>query len=128
MILDNIIDRQLNAMGERHSLEALREHLLAKYQEEPFPNQYTEQDLYENIRHDIQGYQAGKLDVALRAPLTECKQELEALQDLYIECQNEVRELRDYIDELETILLEHDLESPRAAKQRLRQQEDPYRF
>jgi len=38
-------------------------YLLAKYREEPFPYQFTEEDLYEHIRQDIQDYKAGRQDV-----------------------------------------------------------------
>lgn len=37
----------------------LRDYLLTRYAEEPFPHEYSEQDLYENIRKDIQRYESG---------------------------------------------------------------------
>ncbi|HBN96700.1 MAG TPA: hypothetical protein DDZ66_10405 [Firmicutes bacterium] len=55
-------------MCEGHFPEALRGYLLAKYREEPFPYQFTEQDLYEHIRQDIQDYKAGRLDVTAPSP------------------------------------------------------------
>lgn len=128
MILSNIIDRQLRALCEGHFPEALRGYLLAKYREEPFPYQFTEEDLYEHIRQDIQDYKAGRLDVTQQPLGIDYKQELEELQHSYLECLSEVRELSGYIDKLEALLLEHSLESPRVVKQRLKQQADPYLF
>lgn len=32
-----------------------------KYGEEPFPYEFSEQDLYENIRHDISDYENGTI-------------------------------------------------------------------
>ena len=128
MILSNIIDHQLKALCVGHFPEALRGYLLAKYREEPFPYQFTEQDLYENLRRDSLDYKAGRLNVTLKPPGIDCKQKLEELKRLYIECLGEAYELKSYIDELEAFLLEHGLESPRMTKQRLKQKADPYPF
>jgi hypothetical protein len=46
----------------------LRRYLLAKYAEKPFPYEYSEQDLYMNIRKDIKRYEAGELDVTVKSP------------------------------------------------------------
>lgn len=128
MSLNNIIDQQLEALCEGRCPDGLREYLLFKYGDEPFPHQYTEQDLSENIRHDIQDYKAGKLDLTLQTPRTD-RQELEELQHSYIRNLDEARELRNYIAELEAILSENGLvESRKMAKQRLKQQTDPYPF
>jgi len=48
------------------------------------------------------------------------KEELEHLKGLYIERLDEIRDLRDYIKELEHMLSEHDLESSRMADERLK--------
>jgi len=56
------------------------------------------------------------------------KLELEDLQNLYIEKLYETRELEDYIEELEHILLEHGLESSRMVKWRLECQRESKLF
>jgi|LSQX01.3.fsa_nt_gb hypothetical protein len=37
------------------------DHTGAKYGEEPFSYEFSEQDLYENIRHDIRDYENGTI-------------------------------------------------------------------
>jgi hypothetical protein len=98
----------------------LKKYLLVKYGEEPFPYEFTEQDLYENMRRDICNYEAGELDVTVKTRSEYLREELEHLKGLYIERLDEIRDLRDYITELEHKLSEHGLESPRMADERLK--------
>ena len=97
----------------------LKRYLLAKYSQEPFPYEYSEQDLYESIERDHRGYEAKTLDVTLKSPSERRQVEREYLQNLYAEKAFEVRELEDYVLQLEELLLVHGLESPRMAKRRL---------
>lgn len=96
----------------------LKQYLLVHYSEEPFPYEYSEQDLYENIRRDICAYKAGELDVKIKSPSERWQEEREYLQELYIEKCQEVHALTEYIVELEKILSEHGLESSRMAERR----------
>ena len=91
-------------------------YLLVKYAEEPFPFEFSDQDLYTNIRHDIRDYEAGKLDITIKSPSERWLEEREYLQNLYIEKSREARDLEDYVAELEHILLEHGLESSRMSE------------
>ena len=77
-------------------------------------------DLYENIRRDICNYETGELDVTVKTRPEYLREELEHLKGLYIERLDEIRDLRDYITELEHKLSEHGLESPRMADERLK--------
>ena len=77
----------------------------------PFPHTYDEIGLYKCIFRAIEAYEAGTLDVKLRSPEERWKDEKEYLQDLYIEKLNEVRDLEDYIIELEKIIFNHGLET-----------------
>ena len=43
----------------------LEEYLLATYEEEPFPEEWSEQDLYEQIRKLIIRYEQGELDITV---------------------------------------------------------------
>jgi hypothetical protein len=122
---DDMILNEKTLKGlERSSRKAfpgdLKQYLLVKYGEEPFPYEFTEQDLYENIRRDIRDYEAGELDVTVKTRSEYRQEELEHLQALYIEKLAEIRDLRNYITELEHKLSEHGLESPRMADERLK--------
>ena len=87
-----------------------------KYAEEPFPIEFSDQDLYTNIRHDIRDYEAGKLDITIKSPSELWLEEREYLQNLYIEKSHEAHELEDYVAELEHILSEYGLESSRISE------------
>jgi len=68
-INDKIIKELENAY--RKAIPAdLRIYLLAEYAEEPFPYEYSEQDLYTNIRKDIKRYEAGDLNVCVKSLFT----------------------------------------------------------
>lgn len=65
-INDKIIKELENAY--RKAIPAdLRIYLLAEYAEEPFPYEYSEQDLYTNIRKDIKRYEAGELNACVKS-------------------------------------------------------------
>lgn len=99
--------------------DELKQYLLVQYSEEPFPYEYSEQDLCMNIERDIQAYEAGKLDVAVKSLFERWQEEREYLQSLYIEKACEARELADYVLELERMLSEHCLESSKMAERRI---------
>ena len=96
----------------------LKQYLLITYSQEPFPYVYSVQDLYENIRKDIAEYHSGKLDIAVKHPADRWREEREHLKTLYIEKAYEGRELTDYVEELERILLQHNIESSRMVEKR----------
>lgn len=89
-----------------------------KYAEEPFPNEFSVQDLFTNIRNDIRDYEDGKLDITAKSPSERWGEEREYLHNLCIEKSIKIRELEDYILELEHMLSDNNLESSRIAKQR----------
>jgi len=96
----------------------LKQYLLITYSQEPFPYVYSVQDLYENIRKDIAEYHSGKLDIAVKSPADRWREEREHLKTLYIEKAYEARELADYVEELERILMEHNIESSRIVEKK----------
>ena len=67
----------------------LEEYLLATYEEEPFPYEWSEQDLYEQIRKLILQYEQGELDITV--PYVEERQKIryESLKDSYIQLLHE---------------------------------------
>ena len=75
--------------------------------------------MYSNIEQDIRDYDAGKLDVTVKSLLERLQEERELLQTLYIEKSQKLRDLEEYVVELEQMLTEQGLESARMAKQRI---------
>lgn len=68
MTINNAIIKELENIYRKVIPADLRRYLLAEYAEEPFPYEYSEQDLYTNIRKDIRRYEAGELDVTVKSP------------------------------------------------------------
>jgi hypothetical protein len=117
MIIDKTIIRKLEHTYRRSFPDDFKMYLLANYAQEPFPYEFSEQDLYTNIDKDIRNYEAGELDVTVKSPSEHWQEECEYLQNLYIKKCHEARDLEEYISELEKILSKHDLESTRMAGQ-----------
>ncbi len=107
--------------------DELKRYLLAKYSQEPFPHEYSEQDLHTSIVRDLQAYDSGELDVTVKSPSERWQEEREYLHKLYDEKAHEARELQSYILELEHMLFKHGLESLKMAKRRF-ESEDPMTF
>lgn len=76
----------------------LEKYLLATYEEEPFPHEWSEQDLYEQIRKLILQYEQGKLDITI--PSVEERQKIcyESLKDSYLQLLDETNRLRNIIE------------------------------
>ncbi|RQD77961.1 MAG: hypothetical protein D5R97_01255 [Candidatus Syntrophonatronum acetioxidans] len=119
MTINEMIVKELENKWGRLFPDELKRYLLVKYAEEPFPYEFSQQDLYANIKRDINAYDAGKLDVTLKSQLQRLQKEREYLQNLYAEKCYELRELSDYATELEQILTENGLESPKMRERRL---------
>ncbi len=119
MTINETIIKELEHKYRKLLPHELKKYLLIQYAEEPFPEEYTEQDLYANIERDIRAYEAGKLDITLKSPSERWQEEREYLQSLYLEMCYEARELEDYVTELEQMLAQNGLESPKMAKRRL---------
>ncbi len=118
MTINKKIIKKFEATYRKHFPDEFKQYLLVKYAEEPFPYKFSEQDLYTNIDYDIRAYEAGELDVTLKNPAERWQEDREYLQNLYIEKACEVRDLTEYVAELERMLSKHGLESPRMAKRR----------
>jgi hypothetical protein len=125
MVINKTTIKELEHTYRRLFPDDLKRYLLMKYAEEPFPYEYSEQDLYINIRNDIRHYEAGELDVTVKSPTERWQEERSHLQDLYIEKFREARDLEEYAAELEQIISEHGLESSRMAKRRIEDEADP---
>ncbi len=119
MTINKTIIKELEDTYRKHLSDELKRYLLVKYSEEPFPYEFSEQDLYTNIERDIQAYEAGRLDVTVKSPSERWQEEREYLQNLYIKKACEARELADYILELERMLSEHGLDSSKMTERRI---------
>lgn len=104
MTINKKIIKQIEITYNRLLSREFKQYLLSKYEHEPFPYEYSEQDLYANIENDIRAYEAGELDLTVKKPYELWKEEREYLQGLYAEKCHEVRRLQEYIDKLECIL------------------------
>lgn len=56
MIIDEKLLKELEFNRDITIPAEIRKYLLIKYSEEPWPYEYSEQNLYENILHDIHRY------------------------------------------------------------------------
>lgn len=119
MTIDNTIIRSLKSNLRDSIAEELKQYLLVKYAQEPFPYEYSEQDLYSNIERDINAFESNTLDVTIKAPSEQWQEEREYLQALYFDKSCETRELLEYITELERLLSEHGLESASMFEKRI---------
>ena len=77
----------LRSRGWMHIDRTLERYILSEYEEEPFPYEWSEQDLYEQIRNLVNEYNAGNLVV----PLIPYK--LKRLQNRYHELQKDFLDL-----------------------------------
>ena len=119
MTINKRIIRELEHNYRRVFPRELKKHLLVTYGKEPWPYEYSEQDLYTNIRIDIDAFQSGRLDTTIKSQSEAWQEERDYLRKLYIEKCCESREQQEYINELEDHLSKHGLESDRMMARRL---------
>lgn len=118
MTINKKIIRELETIYKKSIPDDLKKYLLVKYEQEPFPYEFSEQDLYTNIERDIRDYEADELDVTVKNSSERWAEEREYLQNLYIEKSRVAHDLEAYVAELEHILSEHSLESSNMSEQR----------
>lgn len=66
MTLTKTVLKSLQKAYRKEFPRELIHYLRITYGEEPFPYEYTEQDLYTQIKRDIDSYYAGKLAITVR--------------------------------------------------------------
>ena len=118
MTINKTMIRELETIFKKSIPDDLKKYLLVKYEQEPFPYEFSEQDLYSNIERDIRNYEADVLDVTVKSSSERWSEEREYLQNLYIEKARVALDLEAYVAELEHILSEHNLESSRMSDRR----------
>ena len=116
MVITSKIIKELEETYRKYFTEEFKRYLLVKYAEEPLPFEFSDQDLFTNIKNDIRDYEAGKLDITIKSPYERWQEEREYLQNLYIKKSREAHDLEDYVAELEHILSDHGLESSRMSE------------
>jgi hypothetical protein len=87
----------------------LARYLLAEYEVEPFPHEYSEQDLHEQIRKLVDRYRQGSLNIKLKSPRQRLKERYETLQKSHLILLSENAALNEEIRRLENILSQSDL-------------------
>lgn len=125
MTINKTIIKKLEQTCRKSFPDKFKEYLLIKYAEEPFPYEYSEQDLYTNIWNDIRDYETGKLDITIKSEVERLQEDRNYIQSLYIEKSCEMHDLQEYIDELEQILSEHGLESSKMVERRIKHATSP---
>lgn len=114
MTINNRIIRNLETYTFQRTLpKELKVYLNDVYSEEPWPYEYSEQDLYTNIKQDINAYYAGKLDITIKTPLQKLELDNEYLRSLYGEAMTEIQDQSSYIDEIHELLWANGLEASR---------------
>jgi len=91
----------------------LKAYLYDCYGEDPWPHQYSMDDLYNGIEADARAYIMGKLDVTIKPPLEKAGEEIQYLRELYGDAMCNIQDLQNYIDELHELLWSNGLEGSR---------------
>lgn len=129
MIIDKKLLNELESNRRITIPNELRKYLLVKYSKEPFPYEYSEQDLYENILDDIRRYMAGELSFNGISPHEYWYQEeIRNLEEFCSDQIAQIIELKTYITELEELLRINRLETPRMRSERLQSESDQMPF
>lgn len=68
MIINKRIIRELEHNYRMLFPKELKQYLLMTYGEEPWPYEYSEQDLYTNIQKDLDAFQSDRLDTTIKNP------------------------------------------------------------
>jgi len=79
--------------------ERFEAYILAEYEEEPFPNEWSEQDLYEQIRKLAMTHKKGKLDTTVKPPIQRLRERYEELQGEYMDLAFDVQALLHILEE-----------------------------
>ena len=82
----------------------LKAYLYDTYGEDPWPYEFSKDDLYGGIKADVREYFMGKLEVTVKPPLQKAREKIEYLQGLYGDAMREKRDVKGYIDELHELL------------------------
>lgn len=102
----------LKKLQQRYQFEIdapLAGYLLAEYGVEPFPNEYSEQDLHEQVRRLVDQYRQGSLNVQLKSPKQRLTERYKTLQECHLILLSENAALNEEIRRLKKILAQSGL-------------------
>ena len=103
ILTTEFLNEMFRIWGDRID-KPLEGYLLATYEEEPFPYEWSEQDLYEQIRKLILQYNQGKLDITIPSAEQRQRVRYEALKDSYLELLSETNRLKGIIKNTRRLL------------------------
>ena len=109
MTADKAFIEHLRRLCQMNIPEELEAFLLEEFGEEPFPYEYSEQDLHEQMRKLIMKYHNGQLDISLRGHENLLKQRHEELKDEYLDALSRIGSLENEIDRLKSLLTKHNV-------------------
>ncbi len=101
MTISKSIIKRLQCSYHGQLPEELVRYLMVKYKEEPFPYEYSEQDLFNNIKSDISRYHAGELDITIKSPYKRLEEDRNVWRSACITAEQENGILRERIRLLE---------------------------
>ena len=104
MVVDITFIEHLRKTCQMSIPKDLEAFLLEEYCEEPFPNEYTEQDLYEQIRKLEMKYHNGLLDVRLKGSEQRLKEQYETLKEEYVTAMYKMNDLEAEVTKLKGML------------------------
>ena len=112
MIVTVKFSNEMFRMWGDHIDKPFEEYLLATYEAEPFPYEWTEEDLYYQIRKLIQQYEEGNLDITVPSKEERLTIRYETLKDSYIKLLHENSKLQKVIEDAKNILNNADFNQP----------------
>jgi|LGVF01.2.fsa_nt_gb hypothetical protein len=83
-----------------------------EYGQDPFPYEYSEEDLYMQISKLVGDYKKGGFEFKLLTPMEKLIQENCIIKDICIENIREVNHLNEQLDELKEVIINNGLSVP----------------
>lgn len=94
----------------------LSEYLYSIYSYEPFPYEYSEQDLYEQIRKLVIAYDQGNLDISIKSSAERMKNRYESLKQFCVDILSENSFLNEENCRLKAILKKNGIQDKDKSK------------
>ena len=109
-----IINNEVVKVLEQYELQSempddLKSYLFNRYSSEPLPYEQSEQDLYSNIKKDINAYKEGNLDLTIKTPEQLLKDDLNFALEAYGDAMFENRRQHERICLLQDFIQHHKL-------------------
>lgn len=112
MTVDKMFINDLRKRQRMLIPEDLEAFLLDQYGQGPFPYEYTEQDLYEQIRKLVKQYHMGELNTTVKNPMERLQMNYSCLQQEYADAMVTIKKLESEICVLKDVLRRNCIEAP----------------